>query len=80
MLDSWSSRIQVTAQPEEIRLAPHATGLSGTQARALAEFHTHWTLAEGGVITVAAPTGAQGPGPYRVSADARAFLDAAQAQ
>lgn len=73
-LDRWSSRIQVTAQPEEIRLAPHAAGLSGTQARALAEFHARWTLAEGGVITVAAPTGDQGPGAYRVGVDSRAFL------
>jgi pilus assembly protein CpaD len=73
-LDTWSSRVQVVAQPEEIRLAPHPTGLSGTQARALAEFHARWTVAEGGVITVAAPTGPQGSGAYRVSADARAFL------
>ena len=73
-LDTWSSRVQVVAQPEEIRLAPHPTGLSGTQARALAEFHARWVTAEGGVITVAAPTGTQGSGAYRVSADARAFL------
>lgn len=73
-LDTWSARVQIVAEPEEIRLAPHDTGLSGTQARALAEFHARWTLAEGGVITVAAPTGAQGAGAYRVSADARAFL------
>lgn len=73
-LDTWSSRVQVVAQPEEIRLAPHPTGLSGTQARALAEFHARWALAEGGVITVAAPTGTQGSGAYRVSVDARAFL------
>jgi len=62
------------AEPDEVRLAPHATGLSGTQARALAEFHARWTLAEGGVITVAAPTDAQGPGAYRVGTDARNFL------
>lgn len=74
VLDTWSARVQVVAQPDEIRLAPHPTGLSGTQARALAEFHARWALAEGGVITVAAPTGAQGAGAYRVSADARAFL------
>lgn len=73
-LDTWSSQIQVVAQPDEIRLAPHPTGLSGTQARALADFQARWTLAEGGVITVAAPTGAQGPGAYRVGADARDFL------
>ncbi|MDO9223970.1 MAG: CpaD family pilus assembly protein [Caulobacter sp.] len=74
VLDSWSSRVQVVAQPEEIRLAPHPTGLSGAQARALAEFQTRWMLADGGAITVAAPVGTDGPGAYRVSADARAFL------
>lgn len=74
VLDNWAARVQVVAQPEEIRLAPHATGLSGTQARALADFHARWALAEGGVITVAAPVGADGTGGYRVSADARAFL------
>lgn len=74
MLDSWSSRVEVVAQPDQIRLASHPTGLSGNQARALAELHARWSLAEGGVITVAAPTGTQGPGAYRVGADARAFL------
>lgn len=74
LLDSWSSRVQVTAQPQEIRLAPHATGLSGNQARALTDFHAQWVQAEGGVITIAAPTGTDGAGAYQVSADARAFL------
>lgn len=74
VLDAWAARVQVVAQPEEIRLAPHPTGMSGTQARALADFHARWILAEGGVITVAAPLGTEGPGAYRVSADARAFL------
>ena len=74
VLDTWSARVQIVAEPEEIRLAPHPTGMSGTQARALADFHARWILAEGGVITVAAPLGTEGPGAYRVSADARAFL------
>lgn len=73
-LDAWAARVQIVAEPEEIRLAPHPTGMSGTQARALADFHARWVLAEGGVITVAAPLGTEGPGAYRVSADARAFL------
>lgn len=73
-LDTWSARVQVVSQPDEIRLAPHPTGLSGTQARALVEFQSRWTLAEGGVITVAAPTGDQNSGAYQVSADVRAFL------
>ncbi len=74
VLDTWSARVQIVAEPEEIRLAPHPTGMSGTQARALADFHARWVLAEGGVITVSAPLGSEGPGAYRVSADARAFL------
>lgn len=74
VLDAWAARVQIVAEPEEIRLAPHPTGMSGTQARALADFHARWSLAEGGVITVAAPIGTEGPGAYRVSADARAFL------
>lgn len=74
LLDSWSARVQVVAQPDEIRLAAHPTGMSGNQARALAEFHARWVEAEGGVITVAAPIGTEGPGAYRVSADARDFL------
>lgn len=74
VLDAWAARVQIVAEPEEIRLAPHPTGMSGTQARALADFHARWTLAEGGVITVAAPLGTEGPGAYRVSADARDFL------
>lgn len=74
VLDSWSSRVQVVAQPEEIRLAPHPTGLSGNQARALADFHARWVIAEGGMITVAAPIGTEGPGAYRVGTEARDFL------
>ncbi|MFZ5668439.1 MAG: CpaD family pilus assembly protein [Pseudomonadota bacterium] len=73
-LDVWADRVQVSAVPEEIRLAPHVTGLSGTQARALAEFQARWTAAEGGPITIAAPTTGDTAGGYRVGADARAYL------
>lgn len=69
-LDAWSGAIQVTPQPDEIRLAAHPTGLSGNQARALAEFHSRWMQAEGGLITVAAPN----QGGYRVGSDVRAWL------
>src|SRR4051794_18853906 len=67
VLDNWTSRIQLQAEPDEIRLAAHPTGLSGNQARALAEFHNRWLQASGGVITIASPTnsGEQG-GAYRV--------------
>jgi pilus assembly protein CpaD len=69
-LDAWSGTIQVTPQPDEIRLAAHPTGLSGNQARALSEFHSRWMQAEGGVITVAAPN----QGGYRVGSETRAYL------
>jgi pilus assembly protein CpaD len=70
VLDAWNGAIQVTPQPDEIRLAAHPTGLSGNQARALAEFHGRWMQAEGGEITVAAPN----EGGYRVGTEARAYL------
>ncbi len=74
-LDGWSQRIQVQSDADEIRLASHATGLSGNQARALSDFHVRWMQAEGGMITIAAPRDSgQDAGAYRVSADARSFL------
>lgn len=69
-LDAWTGAIQVTPQPDEIRLAAHPTGLSGAQARALSEFHARWMQAEGGLITVAAPN----QGGYRVGSETRAWL------
>ncbi|HRD46323.1 MAG TPA: CpaD family pilus assembly protein [Caulobacter sp.] len=69
-LDAWQGAIQVTPTPDEIRLAAHPTGLSGNQARALAEFHGRWMQTEGGEITVAAPN----EGGYRVGTEARAYL------
>ncbi|MDP1630958.1 MAG: CpaD family pilus assembly protein [Caulobacter sp.] len=73
-LDAWSSRVEVISQPDEIRLAPHLNGLSGTQARALTEFHARWVMAEGGLITIASPSGGSGENAYRVGVGARAFL------
>lgn len=74
-LDTWANRIEVQSEADEIRLASHATGLSGNQARALADLHVRWMQAEGSVITIAAPRGSgQEAGSYRVSADAKAFL------
>ncbi len=69
-LDAWAGAVQVTPQPDEIRLAAHPTGLSGNQARALAEFHARWMQAEGGLITIAAPN----QGGYRVGNETRAWL------
>lgn len=74
-LDTWANRVQVQSEADEIRLASHASGLSGNQARALSDLHLRWMQAEGGVITIAAPNDSgQQAGAYRVSADARTFL------
>lgn len=74
-IDNWADRIEVQSEADEIRLASHATGLSGNQARALSDLHVRWMQAEGDVITIAAPRGSgQDAGAYRVSADAKTFL------
>lgn len=68
-------RAQVHAQPEEVRLAVHARGVSAAQADALAALVHGWRMAEGGVIRMQAPTG--GPDPsatYRMGESVRAFL------
>lgn len=69
-LDAWDGAIQVTPQPDEIRLKAHPTGLSGNQARALTDFHARWMQAEGGEIVVAAPN----QGGFKVGSEARAYL------
>ena len=48
---------RVTTRDQEIRLAVHSQGLSATQVQALGEYAEDWRSSEGGVITVAAPTG-----------------------
>jgi len=74
-LDTWADRVQVQAEADEIRLAAHASGLSGNQARALTEFHGRWMQAEGGAITIASPSaGPRQAGAYRVGNDARLWL------
>ncbi len=70
-LDTWAERVHVASMPEEVRLAAHETGLSGAQARALADFHMRWASAEGGEIVVTIPPG---PGGYRTAAEARDYL------
>lgn len=67
---------EVVAQPEEIRLAVHAQGLSANQAGALGAFVDVWRDAEGGPIRIQAPSGA-GPdsaATYRTADGARARL------
>lgn len=68
-------KVKVEEQPEEIRLAMHAQGLSGAQQSALAEFQDNWREGEGRLILIQAPSGAKDPGTaYRMMEGARAFL------
>lgn len=67
--------ITVTPQPVELRLAPHAGGISQNQAAALTEFTQGWRDIEGGMISLRAPANGPDPGAARVTADtARRFL------
>lgn len=69
----WAA--EVRPQPEEIRLAVHAQGLSTTQANALAAFAGDWRDGPRGPITLRAPVG--GPDAAivsRAAESARALL------
>jgi pilus assembly protein CpaD len=71
-LDAWSREVKVVAEPQDIRLAPHETGLSVTQADALEGFVTRWMKAEARGVTVrASDTGPSARGSNRVAWDAR---------
>lgn len=71
-LDAWSREVKVVAAPQDIRLAPHETGLSVTQADALEGFVLAWMKAEGRGVTVrASDTGPSARGANRVAWDAR---------
>ena len=61
--------IEVRQQPDEIRLAPHPTGLSAAQEAALAELSSRWRAAGSGTITIQAPS----------NADAGATVEASRA-
>lgn len=68
---------QATAEATqpEVLLAVHAQGLSATQANALAQFAQDWADAEGGTITLSAPTGGPDAGAaFRTVEGARSFL------
>jgi pilus assembly protein CpaD len=63
------------ASQQEVQLAVHAQGLSGNQANALAQFAQDWAEAEGGTITLRAPTGGPDAGAaFRTVEGARSFL------
>lgn len=53
--------IEVDRQPEEIRLAVHAQGLSANQDAATETFVDGWREAEGGEIVIQAPNGGGDP-------------------
>lgn len=55
----WANR--VTVQPDEIRLAVHADGLSATQREALGVFLADWRATGGGPVTLRAPLGGADP-------------------
>lgn len=67
--------ITINQAPQELRLATHPQGLSPAQASALAAFAREWTAAEGGQITVHAPSGGGDPtAAFRTAEGARQFL------
>jgi pilus assembly protein CpaD len=71
-LDAWDKEIKVVATPQDMRLAPHETGLSVTQADALQGFVGSWMRDEAREIIVRAPdTGPTARGANRVAWDAR---------
>ncbi len=74
-LDAWEKQIQVTPQPDEIRLGSHPTGLSGPQTAALAALADRWVQAEGREILIQSPDKSSDPaGAYRVWTESRDFL------
>ncbi|MBI1405561.1 MAG: pilus assembly protein CpaD [Caulobacter sp.] len=71
-LDAWDREVKVSAMPEDIRLAPHETGLSANQATALEGFVRSWMMAQAREIVVRAPdSGPNARGANRVAWDAR---------
>lgn len=58
----WESRVQVTAEPDEILLAPHAEGLSEPQIQAVDALMRRWLRDEGREILVSAPGGGDAAG------------------
>ncbi|HEY9236645.1 MULTISPECIES: CpaD family pilus assembly protein [Phenylobacterium] len=63
----WSNRVAV--QPDEIRLAIHADGLSLTQAQAIGVFVADWRASGGGQITLHAPLGGADPAAVGKTSD-----------
>lgn len=73
--EQWTGQVRTEAQPDEIRLSAHRTGLSTTQADALSALTGRWIDAEGGEILIQAPSNGGDPaGAYRVATEGRDFL------
>lgn len=67
--------IEVREHPEELRLAPHAQGLSPNQAAALGVFVDHWNGVQGGDVLLKSPSNGGDPqSAYRTTVDARDYL------
>jgi len=67
--------MEVKSEPLELRLAPHAGGLSTAQTQALGEFARLWVSDDGADVTVQSPSRAGDPSAaYRTSTDAREAL------
>ncbi|HEX7761306.1 MAG TPA: CpaD family pilus assembly protein [Caulobacteraceae bacterium] len=67
--------IEVREHPEELKLAPHAQGLSPNQITALGAFVDHWNSVQGGDVLLKAPSnGADPQAAYRTTVDARDYL------
>jgi pilus assembly protein CpaD len=63
----------VTHSPDEILLAPHASGLSPAQASAVSELADRWRDSGGGPVTIQAPAGG-GADAYRGATAVQADL------
>lgn len=71
--EQW--QVQPSAQPEEIQLAIHASGVSPNQAEALAAFVAEWRDAGAGTITIQAPADRIDPAlAHRATESTRSFL------
>jgi pilus assembly protein CpaD len=67
--------IEVTPAPQEVKLAPHASGLSANQADALNGFVRQWMSDSGADITLKAPEHGDDPASaYRTATGARDYL------
>jgi pilus assembly protein CpaD len=67
--------IEVEPSPLELKLGPHAAGLSPTQVEAMRDFIARWNDADRGMITIKAPSHAPNPAEvYRTAAAAHDFL------